>query len=77
MQQLTINVNDEIFNVNIEPRWTLMKVIRDVLGLKGTKCGCATNDCGACKVLVDGEPKNSCAILAKNCEGKKLLLLKV
>lgn len=75
MQQLTINVNDEIFNVNIEPRWTLMKVIRDVLGLKGTKCGCATNDCGACKVLVDGEPKNSCAILAKNCEGKKIITI--
>jgi len=75
VQQISLNVNNEIFSVNIEPNWTLMKVIRDVLGLKGTKCGCATNDCGACKVLLDGEPKNSCAVLAKNCDGKKIITI--
>jgi CO/xanthine dehydrogenase Mo-binding subunit/aerobic-type carbon monoxide dehydrogenase small subunit (CoxS/CutS family) len=73
MQQISINVNNEVYTVEVEPKWTLMKVLRDVLGLKGTKCGCATNDCGACKVLVDGEAKNSCVILARNCEDKKIV----
>ncbi len=72
MQALSLRVNNEVYDVQIEPNWTLMKVIREVLKLKGTKCGCATNDCGACKVLVDGVAVNSCAMLARNCTDKEI-----
>lgn len=72
MLELLLNVNNEDVRVQVEDKWTLMKVIREVLNLKGTKCGCATNDCGACKVLIDGVAKNSCVVLAKKCEGKKI-----
>lgn len=75
MQQITLNVNNEEVTVNVVPNWTLMKVVREVLGLKGTKCGCATNDCGACKVLVDGVAKNSCVVLVKNCVDKHIVTI--
>ncbi|MEL7610200.1 MAG: molybdopterin cofactor-binding domain-containing protein [Bacillota bacterium] len=72
MEIITLSVNGELRAVHIESNWTLMKVIRDVLKLKGTKCGCATNDCGACKVLMDGKAVNSCAVIARKCEGKTI-----
>lgn len=72
MQAITLEVNGTIYNVDVEPNWTLLRVIRDVLKLKGTKCGCATGDCGACKVLIDGEAVNSCTVLARNAVGKKI-----
>lgn len=49
---------------------TLLYVLRKYLRLTGTKCGCGTNDCGACKVIIDGEAVNSCVTLVKNLEGK-------
>ena len=45
------------------------------MNLTGTKYGCGTNDCGACKVLVDGVPKNSCVLLARNLEGADILTI--
>ncbi len=75
MLEVMLNVNDEEVKVQVGDKWTLMKVVREVLELKGTKCGCATNDCGACKVLIDGVAKNSCVVLAKKCEGKKIVTI--
>ncbi len=75
MEEIVLRVNQEEKTLWIDPKWTLMKVVRDVLDLKGTKCGCATNDCGACKVLVDGEAKNSCVLLAKKCVGKNIVTI--
>jgi carbon-monoxide dehydrogenase small subunit len=54
----------------VEPHLTLLEVLRDTLGLTGTKEGCGTGDCGACTVLVNGEPVCSCLTLALEAEGQ-------
>jgi len=61
--------------VRAERSWTLLHVLREVLGLTGTKYGCGTNDCGACKVLVDGTPRNSCVIPVKNVAGSEIVTI--
>ena len=64
-----IEVNGEAHTLEIDARWTLLRVLRDVLGLTGTKRGCDLGECGACTVLLDGEPVNSCITLAARCDG--------
>lgn len=54
---------------------TLLFILREYLGLMGTKKGCGTNDCGACKVIVDGKAVNSCVLVAKNLIGKDILTI--
>lgn len=68
--KLTINGKDHV--VKVEEKWTLLYVLREVLGLTGTKEGCGTSDCGACKVLIDGKAMNSCSLLAVKMEGKDI-----
>lgn len=68
--KLTINGKD--YDVKVEEKWTLLYVLREVLGLTGTKEGCGTSDCGSCKVLIDGEAMNSCSLLASKMVGKKI-----
>lgn len=62
-------------SVLIDRKWTLLYYLREVLELTGTKHGCGTNDCGACRVLIDGEAKNSCVILMRNLNGKKVVTI--
>ena len=69
----TLNVNGADFTVAVSGSDTLLEVLRDRLGLIGTKNGCNVGDCGACTVLVDGEPMNSCLLLAAEMEGKALV----
>ena len=57
---VTINVNGKSYSVNVDPSTPLLWVLRDVLGFTGTKYGCGIEVCGACTVLVDGEPERSC-----------------
>ncbi len=68
----TLTVNCQPHAVAIEPHETLLDVLRDKLRLTGTKKGCNVGDCGACTVLVDGEPMNSCLLLAARMEGKAI-----
>ncbi len=75
MLTVTLNINGSDFKLDVEEKWTLLYVLREKLHLMGTKYGCGTADCGACKVLVDGEAKNSCILLAKNLEGKKIVTI--
>ncbi len=69
---VTLNVNGRDYVVDVKPHWTLLQVIREQIGLTGTKCGCAAGECGACTVLADGKPILSCLTLAAQAEGKKL-----
>jgi len=66
-------INGEQVEVDVEPRRTLLQVIRDDLGLTGTKEACDSGECGSCTVLVDGIPVYSCLILAVEAEGKDIL----
>lgn len=75
MQPITFNVNGEDYTILARPNWTLLYVLREELHLTGTKFGCGTGDCGSCKVLVDGKAQNSCTLLARNAEGKKIVTI--
>jgi aerobic-type carbon monoxide dehydrogenase small subunit (CoxS/CutS family) len=66
----TFNVNGEEREVAFSPHKTLLEVLREELGLPGTKHGCELGECGACAVLVDGEPLLSCLLLAVEAEGR-------
>ena len=72
MEQICLNINKKNYNVAIEKNWTLLYVLREELELTAVKCGCNTGDCGACKVIIDGEAVNSCLVLARNAVGKTI-----
>jgi carbon-monoxide dehydrogenase small subunit len=70
--RLKLVVNGEEAEVLFAPYKTLLELLREDLGLTGTKHGCELGECGACAVLVDGEPKLSCLVLALECQGKRI-----
>ncbi len=72
MQPVKIYVNGEPNDVKVEPLETLLTVLRDDLGLVGTKEGCGTGYCGACTVLIDGRPVNSCLYLAVDADRREV-----
>ena len=72
-RQLTLKVNAEEHQVEIEPNRLLLHVLRDDLGLTGTKEGCSIGVCGACSVIVDGRLVSSCLTLAVGCNGKEII----
>lgn len=65
-------VNGKEYAVEVSANETLLDVLREKLGLTGTKFGCGNGECGACTVLVDGEAVNSCLLLALECEGRTI-----
>ena len=69
---ITLNVNGVPYPVTVEPHRTLVSVIRGEIGLTGTKEGCDDCECGACMVLVDGRPVNSCSYLAVQTDGREV-----
>lgn len=73
MEQIELNVNGKTIAVLVEKNWTLLYVLREILDLIGAKCGCSTGDCGACKVVIDGEAVNSCLVQARKTAGKIIL----
>ena len=72
METIELKINGEVRSVQVEKNWTLLYVLREVLDLTGAKCGCNTGDCGACKVIIDGEAVNSCLVLAPKAVGKEI-----
>ena len=69
---IEIDVNGQPHEVEVDTRWTLLQVLRDQLGLTGSKRGCDRGECGACTVLLDGAPVNSCMTLAATVSGGRI-----
>ena len=71
-QKLTLTVNGRPAQVWVDPTWTLLRVLREELGLTGTKKGCEEGDCGLCTVIMDGRAVDSCLVLALQAQGKEV-----
>ena len=75
MVKAVLNINGRTHSLMVEPRWTLQYVLRDRLGLMGTKDGCERGECGACTVLIDGQARYSCMTLALEAAGAQITTL--
>lgn len=69
MVQVALMINGHLHRLLVEPRWTLLFVLRERLGITGTKAGCERGECGSCTVLIDGQPRYACMTLATEAEG--------
>lgn len=69
---LHMKVNGKPVEIAVKPSWTLLKVLRDELGLTGTKKGCEQGDCGACTIIMNGTAVNACLVLAPQAESKEI-----
>src|SRR5260221_4537912 len=67
-----LKINGKSFQIDAEPETPLLWVLRDTLGLTGTKFGCGAGLCGACTVHVDGQPMRSCSLLASGLAGREI-----
>jgi carbon-monoxide dehydrogenase small subunit len=74
-KNLNLKVNGADYSLVVDVKERLLDVLRERIGLTGTKEGCGTGECGACTVLIDGEPVNSCLYLAVRAEGKEILTI--
>jgi len=73
LSKVTLTINGQERQVLVEPRWTLSHVLREELGLTGTKVGCERGECGACTVLVNGKTRYSCLTLAVEAQGADIV----
>ena len=69
---INTTVNGQSYSVEVEPRKTLLSVLRDQLHLTGTKEGCSTGDCGACTIIMDGATYTSCLVLGVEADGRDI-----
>ncbi len=73
--KIRLHINGVDHAVLVEPRWTLLYVLREAIGLTGTKEGCSRGECGACTVLIDDIPRYACMTLAVEAEGRRITTL--
>jgi carbon-monoxide dehydrogenase small subunit len=73
--EITLRVNGEEYELEIEPHRTLVEVLREQLGYTGTKKSCNEGECGACTVIMDGKPVASCLVLALDAQGKEIVTI--
>ena len=71
--KINVSVNGELEQVTVPSNMTLMRMLRESLALTGTKNGCSAGECGSCTVLLNGEPVNSCMVLAVECDGTEII----
>jgi len=69
---IQLNINASAYNVDVEPEMPLLWVLRDVLGMTGTKYGCGIAQCGSCTVHLDGNPVRSCVVTVAAAAGKRI-----
>ena len=74
-KQITFKVNGQEKSISVEPRQTLLDVLRYELRLTGTKEGCGDGNCGSCTILMDGKAVNSCLVLAIEADGRNVLTI--
>jgi len=72
MQRVALSINGRLHHLLVEPRWTLLFVLRERLGITGTKAGCERGECGSCTVLIDGRPRYACMTLAVEAQGVEI-----
>jgi aerobic-type carbon monoxide dehydrogenase small subunit (CoxS/CutS family) len=72
MEQISFEVNGIKYELRVKPSATLLEVIREDLGLTGTKEGCGVGECGACTVIMEGKAVNACLALAVEADGKRI-----
>ncbi|KUO78325.1 MAG: hypothetical protein APF81_22345 [Desulfosporosinus sp. BRH_c37] len=72
---IVLNVNNQEYEVLVKPQETLLEVLRETVGLTGTKSGCNEGSCGACTVLVENKPTLACSTLAIAAEGKEIMTI--
>ena len=70
MKQIKVTVNGILYELSVQPWETLLDVIREHLGLTGTKEGCGLGECGACTIIMDGKTVNSCLVLAVEADNR-------
>jgi aerobic carbon-monoxide dehydrogenase small subunit len=70
--EISVTVNHESEQLVVSSNMTLLQMLRERLALTGTKNGCSAGECGACTVLMNGEPVNSCMVLAVECDGAEI-----
>lgn len=75
MKSIELEVNGKLNKIEIEETWNLLYIIREVLGLTGTKCGCADGSCGTCTVIMNGEAVRSCGVNGVRANGAKILTI--
>jgi carbon-monoxide dehydrogenase small subunit len=74
-RSIHVTINDEARELAVEPYRSLLDVLRNEAGLTGTKKGCDVGDCGACTVILDGKPVNSCLVLGVEVQGSRILTI--
>lgn len=72
MVRVALMINGRLHRLLVEPRWTLLFVLRERLAITGTKAGCERGECGSCTVLIDGQPRYACMTLAVEAEGTEI-----
>jgi carbon-monoxide dehydrogenase small subunit len=72
MKEIKLKVNGKEYDIAVRPHATLLEVLREDLGLIGTKEGCGEGECGACTVIIEGKAANSCIVLALEADGKEV-----
>ncbi len=71
-RSISLTVNGTVHSLSVAPNQTLLEITRNALHLTGTKEGCGSGECGACTVLLEGKPVNSCLVLAVEADGKQV-----
>ncbi len=73
--RIKTTINRRFYTMEIAPNQTLLQLLREEIGLTGTKCGCEIGECGACTVLLNGHAVNSCLILAPQIDGQEVMTI--